>query len=49
VIRDQEWKESENIPLLEETVRMDERQPLAYCELGYIWVYGRRAASSRRS
>jgi tetratricopeptide (TPR) repeat protein len=49
VIRDQEWKESENIPLLEETVRMDERQPLAYCELGYIWVYGRHAASSRRS
>jgi eukaryotic-like serine/threonine-protein kinase len=39
MIHDQEWKPTENIPLLEESVRLDERQPGTYCELGYAYGF----------
>jgi tetratricopeptide (TPR) repeat protein len=39
MLRDQEWKASEDIPLLEESVHLDERQPNAYIELGYAYGF----------
>jgi tetratricopeptide (TPR) repeat protein/tRNA A-37 threonylcarbamoyl transferase component Bud32 len=38
-IREQEWKYSELPPIAEEIVRLDERQPLAYNDLGYAYGF----------